>query len=81
MRLSEKYGERFPAIGMESILIEGTKTFVYVLGEKNIVERRPVTLGQLVFNKYIVKSGLKIDEQIVVGGINKIGPGTEVRPQ
>ena len=81
VRLSETYGERFPAVGMESILIDGTETYVYVLGEKNIVERRRVTLGQLVVNRYIVKSGLTIDEQIVVSGINKIGPGTEVRPQ
>jgi len=80
VRLSEKYGEQFPAIGMESILFEGAEAYVYVLGEKNIAERRQITLGQLVFNKYIVKSGLNIGEQIIVGGINKIGPGMEVRP-
>jgi len=80
VRLSEKYGEQCPAVGMESILIDGTEAYVYVLGENKIAERRKVTLGQLVFNKYIVKSGLNIGEQIIVGGINKIGPGMEVNP-
>ena len=80
VRLSRKFDEQIPAVPIESILIEGTQTYVYVLGENNIAERRQVTLGPLVFNQYAIKSGLKIDEPIIVSGINKIEPGKQVQP-
>jgi RND family efflux transporter MFP subunit len=47
-------------------------------GEATIARQRPVQLGQVVGNDYIVLSGLKEGEQLIVGGIQKIGDGAPV---
>ncbi len=80
VQLAEKFKEPLPAIGVGSVMLDGRKQYVFVLGPDDKIERRDVVLGQQVFDKYVVSSGLAPGEQIVVGGTNKIIAGTEVRP-
>ena len=47
-------------------------------GGATIARQRPVQLGQVVGNDYIVLGGLKEGEQLIVGGIQKIGDGAPV---
>jgi membrane fusion protein (multidrug efflux system) len=54
------------------------KQFVTVLDAANKAEQRPVTLGDRVGELWIVKSGLKSDERIIVDGAQKAPPGTVV---
>jgi RND family efflux transporter MFP subunit len=56
--------------------------FVFVAegGERGTVARqRAVTLGSVIGNDYVVLSGLKPGEQLIVSGIQKIGDGAPVR--
>lgn len=64
------------AIGMDQ---QGR--FVMVVSEGNKVQRRTVTLGQIVDNLIGVRKGIKADEIVVTSGLQKIRPGNEVRHQ
>ncbi|MBI5092426.1 MAG: efflux RND transporter periplasmic adaptor subunit [Candidatus Hydrogenedentes bacterium] len=54
--------------------------YVYVVGADNKAELRPITPGKWSGQEWIVESGLKAGEQIVVEGIIKVQPGIEVKP-
>jgi multidrug efflux pump subunit AcrA (membrane-fusion protein) len=54
--------------------------YVLVVNDKNVVEHRTVKLGTLVDGKYVVKEGVKADDWIVVNGLQRARPGTEVKP-
>jgi len=45
-----------------------------------VAHQRAVTLGPVVGNDYLVLTGLKPGEQLIVSGIQKIGDGAPVRP-
>ncbi|MGH9176353.1 MAG: efflux RND transporter periplasmic adaptor subunit [Vicinamibacterales bacterium] len=57
--------------------------FVYVVengdGGTTVARQRPVELGSLVGNDYILLSGLKEGERLIVAGIQKIGDGMPVK--
>jgi membrane fusion protein (multidrug efflux system) len=56
------------------------KQFVIVVGPGNKTDQRTVELGDRIGGLWIVKSGLKPGEIIVVDGVQKAPPGTVVRP-
>ena len=55
--------------------------FVYVVNEKNEVDYRPVTLGQLHDGLRVVESGLSGDEEIITVGLQRVRPGVVVKPK
>ena len=57
-----------------------SKQFVTVIGPDNKAEQRNVTLGERVGVLWIVKSGLKPGERVVVDGAQKAPPGATVAP-
>jgi membrane fusion protein (multidrug efflux system) len=54
-------------------------SFVWLIGEGDKVEFRPVQLGASAENNVIVADGLKAGERIVVDGIMKVQPGAAVK--
>ena len=57
------------------------KKFVYVVGSDNKVSMKEITTGPIVDRMYMVESGLKGDETLVVEGTGKMRQGTEVKPE
>jgi RND family efflux transporter MFP subunit len=60
------------------------KYFCYVVenGDKGPVARqRPIEVGELLGNDYVVRSGLKAGDRLIVSGIQKIGDGAPVKPE
>jgi membrane fusion protein (multidrug efflux system) len=53
---------------------------VLVVGAKDIVESRPVTVGALQGSSWVVQSGLTAGERVVVDGLQKAAPGKPVKP-
>lgn len=50
--------------------------------DKGLVARqRPIEVGELVGNEYIVRSGLKAGDRIITSGIQKLGNGAPVKPE
>jgi membrane fusion protein (multidrug efflux system) len=53
---------------------------VMVAGADGKVEARVIKIGQAIGNKWIVTDGLKAGENVIVEGLQKIGPGMAVKP-
>jgi multidrug efflux system membrane fusion protein len=56
------------------------KKFVYVVGPKNEIQYRSVTLGPIVDGLRVVRSGLEPGESVVVNGLQRVRPGVQVTP-
>ena len=54
--------------------------FVYVVGGGDKAELRLLTLGPAEGELISVVKGLKEDDKIIVGNLQKIGPGSPVQP-
>ena len=55
-------------------------TTAMVVGEGNTVEARPVKVSQTVGSAWLVESGLKAGDRVIVEGLQKIRPGVVVNP-
>jgi multidrug efflux system membrane fusion protein len=65
----------------KAVMTDQDRRYVYVLGPKNRVLRKDVTLGGEFEGLRIVTGGLAEGDQVVVNGTRKIfGPGQEVDP-
>jgi membrane fusion protein (multidrug efflux system) len=61
-------------------VLEGPKEkFVYVVNAESKVEPRPVQVGEWAGDGWIIESGLKQGERVIVDGVMKIGPGAPVQ--
>jgi len=61
-------------------VLEGPQgKFVYVVDEKSSAQPRPVELGDWAGNDWIVASGLKPGDRVIVDGVMRLGPGAPVR--
>lgn len=57
-----------------------SKKFVYVVGPKNDIHYRTVTLGPIADGLRVVRSGLEAGESVVINGLQRVRPGMEVTP-
>ena len=56
--------------------------FVAEQAENGLIARqRPVQVGELIGNDYVVAGGLKAGDRVVVAGIQKIGDGAPIKPE
>jgi RND family efflux transporter MFP subunit len=46
-----------------------------------VARQKPIEVGQLIGNDYVVRSGLKAGETLIVSGVQKIGDGAPVRAE
>jgi membrane fusion protein (multidrug efflux system) len=53
---------------------------VMVVGAKGAAEPRPIATAQTIGDKWLVTSGLKPGEQVIVEGLQKVRPGAPVKP-
>jgi membrane fusion protein (multidrug efflux system) len=61
-------------------VLEGpTEKFVYVVGQENKVEPRPVQVGAWTADGWIIDSGVSAGERVVVDGVMKVRPGAVVQ--
>jgi RND family efflux transporter MFP subunit len=79
--VSLEHRDDIPAIPLQSVNHEGSKTTVFVVGKNNEIEDRPITLGLQTANDAEVVAGLKEGEEVVVSDRSGVKPGDIVRPQ
>ena len=46
-----------------------------------VARQRPIQVGELVGNEYVVHSGVKAGDRIITSGIQKLGNGAPVKPE
>jgi multidrug efflux system membrane fusion protein len=68
-------------INDQAISTDQSRKFVYVVGADNKAEYRQVMLGQTVEGLRVVRSGLKPGEKIVVNGLQRVHPGSQLSAQ
>jgi membrane fusion protein (multidrug efflux system) len=66
-------------IPQRAVTVTPTAANVMVVGAKDIVEVRPVKLGALEGDYWIIMSGLEPGERIIVDGVQKAAPGQPVK--
>lgn len=67
------------AVPARAVQIKGEEANVSVLGKDGTVTNRAVTLGALVGKRWIIKSGLKPGERVIVEGWQKVRPGQKAQ--
>ena len=81
VRVVLKGGSRPNAVTVpQRVVLEGPQgKFVYVVNEKSQAEARPVEAGEWSGDSWIITSGLKAGERVIVDGVMKLGPGAPVK--
>jgi RND family efflux transporter MFP subunit len=64
-----------------SLLGDQDKTFVLVVGDGNIAQRRTVTVGWVDNGMRVIEKGLDAEDWVVTGGHGGIHPGDRVEPR
>ena len=64
-----------------AIVTDGARRVVYVIGPKDVVQARPVTLGPVVDGLRVIKTGITSKDRIIVGGIQRAMPGKPAKVQ
>ena len=55
--------------------------YLLAVNSENVVEKRPIRMGQLVDGLRVIDEGLGPDDSIVVNGIQRARPGAKVDPE
>ena len=70
-------------VPITAVLRISGKYFCYVVDKGPngaVAKQRPIEVGELLGNDYVVKSGLSAGDRLIVSGIQKIGDGSPVKP-
>lgn len=67
------------AVPARAVQMQGAQANVSVLSQDGTVVSRPVTLGELTGGRWIIHSGLRAGEQVIVEGWQKVRPGQKAQ--
>lgn len=81
LRMGQASREPALLVNERAVGTDQDKRYVIVVGQGNQAEWRPVTLGAHVNGLRVVTSGLKGGERIVVGGVQRVRPGSVLAPK
>ncbi len=73
-----------PVLPVTAIARVTGRTFVFVVdstGKQAVARQKPVQLGDIVGNEYVVLDGIKPGEQVIVSGVQMLVDGMPVKPQ
>jgi RND family efflux transporter MFP subunit len=73
-----------PLIPVTAVSRVGGRSFAFVAEDSNgqtVARQRPVTLGEITGNSYVVLDGIKPGERIIVSGVQMLADGMPIRPQ
>ncbi|MGE4565591.1 MAG: efflux RND transporter periplasmic adaptor subunit [Victivallaceae bacterium] len=78
--LSRKDAEIKPVTKLSALMTDQMSNYVYVVGDKNVVERRNVRPGAARGADQFIESGLRGGELVIVDGTHKTAPGATINP-
>lgn len=65
-------------IPQRAVTVSEKGASVMLVGPNNVATPRPIKVGELVGGKWIVTSGLRPGERVIVNGLQKVRPGSPV---
>ncbi len=80
-RLSRPAVDKALRVPQQAVLRSGEQARVWVLGTGNAVSLRPVKVGSVVNQDYVLNSGLQAGESVVVEGQEALQEGMKVVPR
>ena len=81
LRMGQPKTESVLLISERAVGTDQDKKYVMVVGDDNKAAYRTVVLGAVVDGMRVVNAGLKPGERIIVGGLQRVRPGSPVAPQ
>lgn len=81
LRMGQAKSEAALLVNERAVGTDQDKRYVIVVGQGNQAEWRPVTLGASVNGLRVVTAGLKAGERVVVGGVQRVRPGSVLAPK
>ena len=73
-----------PLVPVTAVSRMAGQTFAFVAesdGEQTVAKQRPVELGDIVGNNYVVLDGIKPGDRIITSGVQMLADGMPVLPQ
>jgi RND family efflux transporter MFP subunit len=64
-----------------AIVTDAVRRAVYVVDRNGTVTMRPVQLGPLTGNLRVIRSGLSLQDRVVISGLQRAMPGQKVKPK
>lgn len=80
VRLAQGLIEQSIKVPQRAVMQSQKGASVYVVDGEGKVEARPVTMGGFAGTDWVIASGLKAGEQVIVEGLQKAKPGAVVKP-
>ena len=71
--------ETFPLVPQAAVAEDKEGSYVYVVGENNRAEKRPIRKGSVYGTDWIVEEGIHAGETVIVQGMQKVRPGQSVK--
>ena len=79
-RLQQAVDEQAIAVPQQAVQRTNAGASVMVVGAEDKVEVRQVTTASAIGDKWVIASGLKAGDRVIVEGLQKIRPGMAVKP-
>ncbi len=82
-RIRLPLGEPYQALTIpeQALGSDQDKKFIYVVGDQNKIEYRPVEIGRLQGTQRVILKGISAGERVVVSGLQRVRPGVVVEPK
>lgn len=82
-RIRLPLGEPYQALTIpeQALGSDQDKKFIYVIGDQNKIEYRPVEIGRLQGTQRVILKGIAEGERVVVSGLQRVRPGVVVDPK
>ena len=83
VRVRTPFGDPHRAlmVSERAIGTDQRQKYLLTVGQKNIVKYCPVKVGRLLDGMRVIESGLNPDDLVVVNGLQRARPGSEVQPK
>jgi RND family efflux transporter MFP subunit len=65
----------------EAIGSDQTQRFAFVVNDQDTVEYRKVDVGPMIDGLRVIRDGLKLEDRVIVNGMQRVRPGARVTPQ
>ena len=80
VRLPQAVAEGVITVPQRTVLSGSDGQYVLLVGPENKVMPRPVKVGVMAGEDFVIEDGLKGDETLIVNGVQKVRPGAVVKP-
>lgn len=80
VRFPESVADDSIRIPQRAVQIGAQGQFVLLVDREGKVAPRPVKTGQMVGSDFIITEGLQVGDQVIVNGVQKARPGSQVKP-